>query len=264
MKYLGCAKAGSPGVNVGLAMNFIGTCHAEYDTQRIILDISDVMIIHYPAAQVDEEDVDDSTGEIPDDDDDDDEEYDDVDKDIQQTVTEIYTKSDDSGFLGSGVRSTRIEALMGPGVEWMGEMPSYQMSAPAISSHSGMHMASHNVEATGQSFNTFIKDRAAGSSTGDVMGGQILLRNFTTPQELESLRALANEQVAIARCFNTKFSNTAFTLLKKVHEAFTRTSGIMQKFVDNMATASLNFIRNAIAYERGAVFVRRCSVCGQV
>ena len=81
------------------------------------------------------------------------------------------------------------------------------------------------------------------------MGGQALLLDFTTPQELESLRALANEQVAIAHHFDTKFSNTAFTLLKKVHEAFIVTGGIAQKFVDDMATASLNFISDATAYE---------------
>ena len=81
------------------------------------------------------------------------------------------------------------------------------------------------------------------------MGGQALLRDFTTPQELESLYALANEQVAIAHRFDTKFSNTAFTLLKKVHEAFIATSGIVQKFVDDMATAGLNFIRDATTYE---------------
>ena len=69
------------------------------------------------------------------------------------------------------------------------------------------------------------------------------------PQELESLCALANEQVAIARSFDTKFSNTAFTLLKKVHKAFITTSGISQKFVDDMATAGLNFIHDATAYE---------------
>ena len=40
-----------------------------------------------------------------------------------------------------------------------------------------------------------------------------------------------------------------FTLLKKVHEAFIATGGIMQKFVDDMATAGLNFIRDATAYE---------------
>ena len=209
-------KAGSPGVNVGLAMNFVCTCHMEYDTQRIILDISDVTIIHYPGAQVDEEDVGNSTREIPGDDDDDD----DVDEDIQQTATEIGTKLDDSGFHGSGIGSIRIDALVGPGVEWMGETPSYQMTALAISSHSRMHTASCNVEATRQSFDPFIKHHAAGSGIGDVMGSQALLRDFTTPQELESLCALANEQVAIVCHFNTKFLNTAFTLLKK----FTRHS----------------------------------------
>ena len=172
-----------------------------------------------------------------------------MEKDIQQTATEISTKSDDSGFHGSGVGSIRIDALMGPGVEWMGETPSYQMTAPAISSRSGMHTSSCNVEAAGQSFDTFIKHRAAGSGIGNVMGGQALLWGFTTPQELESLRALANEQVAIAHHFDTKFSNMAFTLLKKVHEAFITTGGIAQKFVDDMATASLNFIRDATVYE---------------
>ena len=233
-------KAGSLGVNVGLAMNFVCTCHTEYDAQRMLLDISDVTIIHYPAAQVDEEDAGDSTGEIPDED---------VDEDIQQTATEIGTKSDNSGFHSSGVGSIRIDALAGPEVEWMGETPSYQMTAPAISSRSGMHTSSCNVEAAGHSFDTFIKHRAAGSGIGDVTGGQALLRDFTTPQELESLRALANEQVAIARSFDTKFSNMAFTLLKKVHEAFIATDGITQKFVDDMATAGLNFIRDATAYE---------------
>ena len=241
-------KAGSPGVDVGLAMNFVCTCHMEYDTQRMILDISDATIIHYLAAQVDEEDAGNSTGEIPDDDDDDDND-DDVDEDIQQTATEIGTKLDDSSFHGSGVGSVRIDVLMGPGVEWMGETPSYQMTALAISSRSGMHTSSYNVEAAGQSFDTFIKHRAAGSGIGDVMGSQALLWDFTTPQELESLCALANEQVAIACRFDTKFSNTAFTLLKKVHEAFIVTGGITQKFVDDMATAGLNFIRDATAYE---------------
>ena len=191
-------KAGSPGVNVGLAMNFICTCHTEYDAQRMILDISDVMIIRYPVAQVDEEDVGDSTREILDDDDDDDDDHD-VDEDIQQTATEIGTKLDDSGFHGSGVGSIKIDALVGPGVEWMGETPSYQMTAPAISSRSGMHTLSCNVEAAGQSFDTFIKHHATGSGISDVTGGQALLQDFTTPQELESLCTLANEQVAIAR-----------------------------------------------------------------
>ena len=241
-------KAGSPGVDVGLATNFICTCRTENATQRMILDISDATIIRYPAAKVDEEDAGDSTGEIPDDNNNDDDD-DDVDEDIQQMATEIGTKSDDSGFHSSGVGIVRIDALAGPGVEWTGETPSYQMTEPAISSCSGMHTSSCNVEAPGQSFDTFIKHHAASSGVDDVMGGQALLQDFTTPQELESLHALANEQVAIARCFDTKFLNTTFTLLKKVHEAFIATSGIAQKFVDDMATASLNFIRDATAYE---------------
>ena len=117
-------KAGSPGVDVGLAMNFVCTCRTEYDAQKMILDISDATIIHYPPAPVDEEDAGDSTREIPDDDDDDDDD-DDVDEDIQQTATEIGTKSDDSGFHGSGVGSIKIDALADPGVEWTGERPSY-------------------------------------------------------------------------------------------------------------------------------------------
>ena len=241
-------KAGSPGVDVSLAMNFVCTCLTEYDAQRMILDISDATIIHYPAAEVDEEAAGDSTREIPDDDNDDDDD-DGVDEDIQQAATEIGTKSDDSGFHGSGVGSIRIDALTGPGIEWMGEMPSYQMTALAISSHSRMHTSSCNVEAAGQSFDTFIKHCAAGSGVGDVMGGQALLWDFTTPQELESLRALANEQVAIAHRFDTKLLNTAFTVLKKVHEAFIVTGGIAQKFVDDMATAGLNFIHDVTAYE---------------
>ena len=131
----------------------------------------------------------------------------------------------------------------------MGETPSYQIMAPAISSRSTMHTSSYNVEAAGQSFDTFIKHHDAGSGVGDLMGGQALLRDFTTPQELESLHALANEQVAIARHFDTKFSNTVFTLLKKVHKVFITTGGIAQKFVDDMATASLNFICDATTYE---------------
>ena len=236
-------KAGSLGVDVGLAMNFVCTCRTEHDAQRMIRDISDATINCYPVAQVDEEDAGNSTREILDNDDDD------VDEDIQQTATEIGTKPDDSGFHGSGVGSVRIDALAGPGVEWTGETPSYQMMAPTISSRSGMYTLSYNVEAAAQSFDTFIKHCAAGSGVGDVTGGQALLQDFTTPQDLESLRALANEQVAIACRFDTKFLNMALSLLKKVHEAFIVTGGIAQKFVDDMATAGLNFIHDATMYE---------------
>ena len=49
--------------------------------------------------------------------------------------------------------------------------------------------------------------------------------------------------------FNTKFSNTVFALLQKIHKVFIGTGGIAQKFVDDMATIALNFIRDATAYE---------------
>ena len=46
-----------------------------------------------------------------------------------------------------------------------------------------------------------------------------------------------------------KFSDTVFTLLQKTHEAFIGTGGIAQKFVDDMATAALNFIQDTTTYE---------------
>ena len=113
-------KVGSPGVDVGLAMNFICTCRTEYDAPED--DTRHFQCNDYPPAQVDEEDVGDPNGEIPDDDNDDGDD-DDVDKDIQQTPTEIGTKSDDTSFHGSGVRSIKIDALVGPGVKWMGRRP---------------------------------------------------------------------------------------------------------------------------------------------
>ena len=46
-----------------------------------------------------------------------------------------------------------------------------------------------------------------------------------------------------------KFSNTAFALLQKTHQAFIGTSDIVQKFIADMATTGLNFIRDATTYE---------------
>ena len=67
--------------------------------------------------------------------------------------------------------------------------------------------------------------------------------------EWKQLQELANKQVQIARCFDTNFSNTAFTLLQKTQEAFVGTGGIAKKFVDDMATAGLNFICDAAVYK---------------
>ena len=118
-----------------------------------------------------------------------------------------------------------------------------------MGSQSSMHMASHSEEVTRSSFNAFLKECTDGSGTGKLMGGQALLRDYTTAAELKQLRELANEQVKITCCFNAKFSDTAFTLLQKIHKAFIGTGGIAQKFVDDMATVALNFIQDATAYE---------------
>ena len=131
----------------------------------------------------------------------------------------------------------------------MGKVPSYSLKALAVGSQSGMHTVSHSEEATGSSFNAFLREHADRSDVGELMGGQALLRDYTMAAELKQLCALANEQVSIAHHFNIKFSDTAFALLQKIHEVFISTGGIVQKFVDDMATIALNFIRDTTAYE---------------
>ena len=131
----------------------------------------------------------------------------------------------------------------------MGRVPLYSLKVPAVGSQSGMHMASCSEEVTRSSFDAFLKECANRSGVGELMGGQALLWDYTTVVELKQLHELANEQVSITCCFNTKFSNTAFTLLQKIHKVFIGTGGITQKFVDDMATIALNFIWDATAYE---------------
>ena len=48
-------KEGSPGEDVGLAMTLVATCHKEFDTRRMVLDISDKTIIRYLALKVDDD-----------------------------------------------------------------------------------------------------------------------------------------------------------------------------------------------------------------
>ena len=131
----------------------------------------------------------------------------------------------------------------------MGKVPSYSLRVLAVGSQSSMHTVSHSEEVTGSSFDAFLKECANGFGISEVMGGQALLRDYTTVAELKQLCELANEQVSIARCFNAEFSNTAFNLLQKIHEAFVGTSGIAQKFVNDMSTIAVNFIWDATAYE---------------
>ena len=118
-----------------------------------------------------------------------------------------------------------------------------------MGSQSSMHMASHSEEATGSSFDAFLRECTDRSGIGKLMGGQALLQDYTTVAELKQLHMLANEQVLITCCFDIKFCDTAFALLQKIHEAFIGTGGITQKFIDDMATIALNFIRDATAYE---------------
>ena len=244
-------KAGCPGVEVGLAMTFVSTSRREFDSGRLTLDIADTAAIRYPASSVDDvDDGNESTGEVAEDDGNEDDSNDeDVDEDLHKTVTEIATKTDDSGFRSNAEDNTRLQVISGPGTSWTGKVPSYSLKALAVGSKSSMHMVSHSKEVTGSSFDAFLKECADGSGVGELMGGQTLLRDYTTVVELKQLCELANEQVSIACHFNTKFSDMAFALLQKIHKAFLGTSGIAQKFVDDMATIALNFIQDATAYE---------------
>ena len=244
-------NAGSPREEVSLAMTFVSTSHREFDSGRLVLDIADGAAIQYPASKVDNDDNgDESTGDaLEDDDDEDDSDDDDLDGDLHKMVTEIANKTDDSSFHSGTEDNSRIEPISSPRTSWMGEVPSYSLRVLAVGSKSGMHMASCSEEVTGSSFDAFLKECADRSGIGELMGGQALLWDYTTAAELKQLRELANEQVKIAHHLDTKFSDTTFTLLQKTHKVFIGTDGIMQKFINDMATAALNFIRDAITYE---------------
>ena len=244
-------KAGSPGVEVGLAMTFISMSCREFDSGRLTLDITDKAAIWYPVSRVEDvDDSDESTGDAAEDDDDEDDSIDDdVDEDLHKMATEIATKTDDSGFHSDTEDNTQLEVISGLGTSWMGRVPLYSLKVLAVGSQSGMHMASCSEEVTRSSFNAFLKECADGSGVGELMGGQTLLRDYTTVAELKQLCKLANKQVSITHHFDTKFSDTAFTLLQKIHEAFIGTGGIAQKFIDDMATIALNFIQDATTYE---------------
>ena len=186
------------------------------------------MAIRYLASRVDDiDDGDESIGEVVEDyDDEDDSDDEDVDEDLHKTATEIATKTDDSSFCSEAEDNTQLEVISGPRTSWMGKAPLYSLKAPVVGSQSGMHTASCSKEATASSFDAFLRERADGSGIGKLMGGQALLQDYTTAAELKQLCALANEQVSIARCFDVKFSDTAFVLLQKIHEAFISTGSI--------------------------------------
>ena len=215
------------------------------------MDIADTAAIQYPASRVDNiDDGDESTGEVAEDNGNEDDSNDeDVDEDLHKMVTEIATKTDDSGFCSDAEDNTLLEVILGPGTSWTGKVPSYSLKALAVGSQSSIHMASHSKEITRSNFDAFLKEHADRSGIGEPMGGQALLWDYTMAAELKQLCALANEQISIARHFDTKFSDTAFALLQKIHEAFIGTGGIAQKFIDDMGTIALNFIQDATTYE---------------
>ena len=238
-----------------------------------MLDIADMAAIRYPVSRVDDiEDGDESTGEVAEDDSDEDDSNDeDVDEDLHKTATEIATKTDDSGFRSDAEDNTRLEVILGPRTSWMVKAPLYSLKAPAVGSQSIMHMVSHSEEATGSSFDAFLRECADRSGIGELMEDQALLWDYTTAAELKKLCALANEQVSIAPHFDVKFSDTAFALLQKIHEVFIGTGSITQKLIDDMAMIALNFIWDTTAYETelsasdGVAFMARLErIWGQI
>ena len=214
-----------PGEEVGLAMTFVSTSHREFNSGRLVLDISDETAIWHPSSKVDDKDGegDKSTGDAAEDnDDEDDSDEDDLDGDLHKTATEIAKKTDDSGFCSGTEDNSKIKPLSSPGTTWTGKVPSYSLRAPVVScsTWSSMHTASHSGEVSGVSFDAFLNTCTDGSGIGELMGGQALLRDYTTVAELKQLCELANEQVQIALCFDTKFSDMHSPFCKRCRRRF--------------------------------------------
>ena len=260
-------KVGFPREEVGLALTFVSTSRRDFDSGQLVLDISDGTAIQYPALKVDDKDnSNESDFDAPEDNNDEDDSDDDyLDGDLPKMATEIANKTDDFSFCSSTEDNSKIEPLSSPGTTWTGKVQLYSLRVLAVScsTQSGMHTASCSGEVSGASFDAFLNVHADGSSIGELMGGQALLRDYTRMAELKQLCELANEQIKIVHRFDTKFSDTVFTFLQKTQEAFIGTGGIAQRFVNNMATTGLNFIQDATTYEAelsasdGMAFVAR-------
>ena len=235
---------GSPGEKVSLAMTFVSTSCREFNTGWLVLDIADDRAIRYLALKVDDdEDGDGSTGDaVEDDNDENDSDEDELDEDLLKTVKDIANKTDDSGFRSTTEDNPKIKPLLGPGTTWMGNLPLYSLKVPVVNTQSGMSMASRGEEVAEASFDAFLNVHTDRSGISELTGGQALLQDCTSAAELSQLRELANEQVKITCSFDAKFSDTAFALQQKTHEAFLGTGGIAWKFVNDMATVGVNFI----------------------
>ena len=170
-------KQGFPGEDVGLAMTLVATCHMEFNTKQMVLDLSDKAIIKYLALKVDDNEVDGNNdtsmagdGESKDDSSD----SDDINDDLQQTVLDVANKTDDSGFRSGANKHPKIKVLPGTGTHWTDMAPSYSLGAPARSSSflSSSHAATQSEKTTGVSFDKYVQ-HATGrfGSVGKLMGG---------------------------------------------------------------------------------------------
>ena len=135
-------KAGCPSEEVGIAMTLVSTNHREFDSQRLVVDISDAMTIWYPALNVDEDSGGDSTvvGHDIDDNKDDINDKEDLDEELQKMVMEVANKTDDSGFRSGVEDNPRIEVLVGSSATWTnGTALSYPLKLAGLSSSSQEH-----------------------------------------------------------------------------------------------------------------------------
>ena len=247
-------KQGFPSEDVGLAMTLVSTCHREFNTKRMVLDLSDEAIIKYLVLKVDDDEVDsndDASMAGDSESEDDSSDSDDIDNDLQQMALDVANKTDDSGFWSGTDEHPKIKVLPGTGTHWTGMAPSYLLGAPAgsLSFFSSSHAATQSQKLTGASFDEYVQ-HAAGQfgSVGELMGGQVLLKDHTSPGEAAELHKLAEDQIEITRHFDAKFSKTAFALLQKTQMVFMGMGRIAMKFVNDMAMAGLNFIRDTTAY----------------
>ena len=123
-------KQGFPDEDVGLAMTLVATCHTEYDTKQMVLDLSDESIIKYPPLKVDDEGADGNDNASMAEDcvsEDDSSDSDDIDNDLQQIALEVANKTNDSGFQSGANEHPKIEVLPGTGTHWTGLTPRYSL-----------------------------------------------------------------------------------------------------------------------------------------
>ena len=134
---------GPPGQDVGLSLIVVTTCCKEYKNRRMVIDISNEVLIQYSASNLDDNSGEDyiedgkdpmqdmlAGGEGEDDSDDDE----DVEDNIQRMVLKVANRTNDSGFWSSVKHGNKIEVLTGVGVHWTSVVPEYPLGVLAGSS----------------------------------------------------------------------------------------------------------------------------------